>query len=223
VVEFGAGPLPPAGVRRHSRAVLALARALAPPRELARPIPFGAERRADMADYAQRHYGFHDHRLRDPKVVVQHYTVTDSFQPVFDYFSRNEPDPEHHELPGICAHYVIDRDGTIHRLVPTSLMCRHTMGLNWTSIGIEHVGRSDAQVMGNPRQLAASLRLTRALQGRHGIRTRNVIGHNESRESPFHRERVARMRAQTHGDFPRAVMDGYRRRLEALPAPASMR
>jgi N-acetylmuramoyl-L-alanine amidase len=118
---------------------------------------------------------------------------------------------------------VIDRNGTIYRLVPTTIMCRHTVGLNWTAIGIEHVGQSDAQVIGNRRQLAASLRLTRALQGRHGIATRNVIGHNESRESPYHRERVARLRTQTHADFPKAVMDGYRRRLARLPAPASLR
>ena len=102
-------------------------------------------------------------------------------------------------------------------------MCRHTVGLNWTAVGIEHVGQSDAEVMGNPRQLAASLRLTRALQGRYGIATRNVIGHNENRSSPYHRERVARLRSQTHADFPRAVMDVYRRRLQALPAPASLR
>ena len=102
-------------------------------------------------------------------------------------------------------------------------MCRHAVGLNWTAIGIEHVGQSDAQVMGNRRQLAASLRLTRALQGRYGIATRNVIGHNENRESPFHRERVARLRTQTHADFPRAVMNGYRSRLRRLPAPASLR
>jgi beta-N-acetylhexosaminidase len=203
--------------------VLALARAIAPPREVPKPIPYGPERRADMADYAERHYGIHDYRLRDPKVIVEHYTVTSSFAPVFDYFSRNEPDPELHELPGVCSHYVIDRDGTIYRLVPTSIMCRHTVGLNWIAIGIEHVGRSDAEVIGNPRQLAASLRLTRALQGRYGIATRNVIGHNENRESPFHRERVARLRTQTHADFPKAVMDGYRRRLERLPAPASLR
>jgi beta-N-acetylhexosaminidase len=133
------------------------------------------------------------------------------------------PDAELHELPGTCAHFVIDRDGTIHQLVPIRLMCRHTVGLNWTAIGIEHVGQSDAQVMGNRRQLAASLRLTRSLQGRFRIATRNVIGHNENRESPFHRERVARLRTQTHADFPRAVMDRYRRRLEALPAPASLR
>jgi N-acetylmuramoyl-L-alanine amidase len=223
VVELAGGALPPAGVRRHAGAVLALARAVAPPREVAKPIPYGPERRADMADYAERHYGFHDFRLREPKVIVQHYTVTSAFAPVFEYFSRNERDPELNELPGVCSHYVIDRDGTIYRLVPPSIMCRHTVGLNWTAIGIEHVGQSDAQVIGNRRQLAASLRLTRALQGRHGIRTRNVIGHNENRDSPFHRERIARLRTQTHADFPKAVMDGYRRRLERLPAPASLR
>jgi beta-N-acetylhexosaminidase len=176
-----------------------------------------------MADYAQRHYGLHDYRLRDPRVIVEHYTVTSTFAPVFNLFSRNEPDQELHELPGICSHFVIDRDGTIYRLVRPSIMCRHTVGLNYTAIGIEHVGQSDAQVMGNRRQLAASLRLTRALQGRYGIATRNVIGHNESLSSPYHRERVERLRTQTHADFPKTVMDGYRRRLARLPAPASLR
>ena len=223
VVELPGGALTAAGARRHAGATLTLARAVAPPRELRKPIPYTAARRADMADYAQRHYGFHDFRLRDPKVIVQHYTVTSSFRPVFDLFSRNQPDAELGELPGVCSHYVIDRDGTIFRLVPATIMCRHTVGLNWTAIGIEHVGMSDAQVMGNRRQLAASLRLTRALQGRHGIATRNVIGHNENRDSPFHRERVARLRTQTHADFPRSVMNGYRRRLARLPAPASVR
>ncbi len=223
VVELPGGALPAPGVTRHARAVLATARAVAPPREVAKPIPYGPERRADMADYAQRHYGFHDHRLLKPRVIVQHYTVMSSFAPVFDYFSRNQPDPELNELPGVCSHYVIDRDGTTYRLVPASVMCRHTVGLNWTAIGIEHVGMSDAQVMGNRRQLAASLRLTRALQGRFRIRTPNVIGHNENRQSRFHRERVPRLRNQTHLDFPRAVMRSYRRRLERLPAPGSLR
>ncbi|HZN88370.1 MAG TPA: DUF2817 domain-containing protein [Thermoleophilaceae bacterium] len=223
VIELPGGPLDGASSRRHARSVLSLARAIAPARVTSKPIPYGPERRADMAAYARRHYGIDDYRLTRPRVIVQHYTVTDTFQPVFDYFSVNRPDPELGELPGVCSHYVIDRDGTIYQLVQTSLMCRHTVGLNWTAIGIEHVGRSDAQVMGNARQLAASLRLTRMLQGRHRIPTRNVIGHNENRSSPFHRERVARLRTQTHGDFPKAVMDGYRRRLGALPAPASLR
>ena len=36
------------------------------------------------------------------------------------------------------------------------------------------------QVLGNARQRRASLRLTRSLQGRYGIETKNVIGHAES-------------------------------------------
>jgi N-acetylmuramoyl-L-alanine amidase len=223
VVELPGGRLGRADVRRHAGAVLGLARSIAPPRVVAKPIPFGDGRKADMRAYAQRHYGIDDYRLRDPKVIVEHYTVTQSFPPVFDTFAPNRPDPELHELPGICSHFVIDRDGTIYQLVPLELMCRHTVGLNWTAIGIEHVGTSDAQVMGNRRQRSASLRLTRALQGRYDVRTRNVIGHNESRSSPFHRERVARLRTQTHADFPKPVMDRYRRLLGRLPAPASMR
>jgi N-acetylmuramoyl-L-alanine amidase len=223
VVELPGGRLPADGVRRHARAVLGLARAVARPRIVQKPIPYDAERKADMRSYARRHYGIDDHRLRDPKVIVQHYTVTTSFPPVYDTFAPNRPDPELGELPGVCSHYVIDRDGTIYQLVSTRIMCRHTVGLNWTAIGIEHVGTSDAQVLGNPRQMAASLRLTRMLQGRYGIETPNVIGHNENRSSPFHRERVKRLRTQTHGDFPTAAMDVYRRRLERLPAPASLR
>ena len=176
-----------------------------------------------MRGYTQRHYGIDEHRLIDPKVIVQHYTVTDSFPPVFNTFAPNVPDPELHELPGVCAHFVIDRDGTIYQLVALELMCRHAVGLNYTAIGIEHVGTSDAQVMGNARQRSASLRLTRALQGRYEIATRNVIGHNENRSSPFHRERVERLRTQTHADFPKPVMDRYRRLLGRLPAPASLR
>ena len=63
------------------------------------------------------------------------------------------------------------------------------------AIGIEHVGTSDADVLGRSRQLAASLALTRWLQGRYGIRDRDVIGHAESLSSPYHRERQRMLEA----------------------------
>ena len=166
-----------------------------------------------MRAYATRHYGLHRARLIAPKVIVEHLTANTSFSATFATFAPDTPDPELHELPGTCAHFVIDQRGTIHQLVPLKWMCRHTVGLNWTAIGIEHVGTSEAQVMGNPRQLRASLRLTRWLQARYGIATKNVIGHNESLSSPFHRERVARLAHQTHGDFPRRWMTIYRKDL----------
>ena len=223
VVELPAGPLSRASTARHAAAVRAVTRAVAPPRVTQRPIPFGADRKRQMRGYARRHYGIDDHRLRRPRVIVEHYTASNSFDSAYRIFAGNERDAELGELPGVCAHYLIDRDGTIAQLVPTSIMCRHTVGLNYTAIGIEHVGTSDGQVLSNRAQLRSSVRLTRMLQGRHGIATRNVIGHNENRDSPFHRERVARLRRQTHGDFVRASMRRYRRALELLPAPRSVR
>ena len=43
-----------------------------------------------------------------------------------------------------------------------------------------------------------------------------MIGHAESLSSPYHRERVARLRHQTHGDMRHASMVTYRRKLQAL-------
>ena len=125
-------------------------------------------------------------------------------------------DSELHELPGTCAHFVIDTDGTIYQLVPLDTICRHTVGLNWTAIGIEHVATSDVAVLGNARQLAASLRLTAWLMQHYRISLANVIGHNESLTSPFHRELYRAWRCQTHADWRRPDMDGYRARLAVL-------
>ena len=173
-------------------------------------IPFGAKRRAETAAYAQRHYGLERWRLERPQVIVEHYTASNSFSSAYSTFAADRPDGELGELPGVCAHFVIDRDGTIYQLVRLNTICRHTVGLNWTAFGIEHVGTSDRQILGNAAQLSASLSLTLWLMSTHGIELRNVIGHNESLTSPYHRERYRAWRCQTHGDFRRASMQIYR-------------
>jgi hypothetical protein len=183
------------------------------------PIPYSAKRRSDMAAYAKRHYGTREHRLRRPRVIVEHIAVAGTADSVWNTFAPNRRDPELHELPGVCAHYVVNSRGRIHQLVSLRLMCRHTVGLNYTAIGIEHTGFSDRDLLTNRRQLRASLRLTRWLRCSRGIRIRNVIGHNESLRSPYHRERVRRLRTQTHGDMTRRSMRKYRRSLRARPCP----
>jgi beta-N-acetylhexosaminidase len=240
VVELPAGRLVAGAVRRHVAAVLhlaegdqagspaaaAAARPPDPAAEALRPaivqrrIPFPARRRTEMAAYAQRHYGRHTWRLSAPRAVVQHYSVTASADAVYRIFAPDRRDPELHELPGTCAHFVVARDGTIFQLVDLGTMCRHALGLNHVSIGIEHVGFSDRQVLSNPRQLEASLRLTRWLRCRHGIALADVIGHAETLTSPHHLERVARLRDQTHSDMGRGAMTEYRRRLARLRCPA---
>ena len=108
-------------------------------------------------------------------------------------------------------------------------MCRHTVGLNWTAIGIEHVGLSDAQVLGNARQLAASLALTTWLHGPLHIGLGDVIGHNESLHEPLPPRDYAGWRCQTHADWnsadmarlPRAA--GSARQREGVPLGGPVR
>ena len=170
-----------------------------------------------MAAYAKRHYGMRRYRLRRPQVIVEHIAVAPTADSVWNTFAPNRRDPELHELPGVCTHFVVNSRGRIHQLVSLKVMCRHTVGLNYTAIGIEHTGFSDRDLLTNGRQLRASLRLTRWLRCSRDIRVRNVIGHNESLRSPYHRERVRRLRQQTHGDMTRSSMRKYRRKLHARP------
>jgi beta-N-acetylhexosaminidase len=192
------------------------------PAIVAKPIPFGAARKQETAAYSARHYGLRTWRLARPRVIVQHYTASSTFSSAWNTFAADVPDGELGELPGTCAHFVVDRDGTIYQLVELSTMCRHTVGLNYTAVGIEHVGRSDREVLGNPRQLQASLRLTAWLMQRFGIRLVNVIGHSESLASPYHRERYKGWACQTHGDFAHASMQVYRARLAAVARRAGL-
>jgi N-acetylmuramoyl-L-alanine amidase len=184
------------------------------------PIPFGPKRKRQMAAYSERHYGERTWRLRHPRAIVEHVAEAGSAAAVHSAFAPDVPDPELHELPNVCAHFVVSSSGRIFQLVNLRTRCRHTVGLNWTAIGIEHAGFSDGDVLGNRRELRASLRLTRYLRCRFRIKLRNVIGHSESLGSPYHRERVAGLRRQTHGDWSHRSMRVYRRKLGRLgPCP----
>jgi beta-N-acetylhexosaminidase len=199
-------------VRRLAALVLALAMltpgvaaAGAPPdpREV-RPeiswqrIPFGAARRRQTAAYSQRHYGEREWRLLDPRVIVIHYTSGTSFDAAWNHFAANGTHLG--ERPGVCAHFLIDTDG-------------HAIGMNWTAIGIEHVGTSAEDVLGNGPMMRASLRLVAWLMLRYGIDVGNVIGHAEILRSPFHREAYEDWRCLTHADWNGGEMRRYRGRL----------
>ena len=93
-----------------------------------------------MAAYSERHYGEHTWRLRHPRVIVEHMSEASSAAAVYNTFAADVPDVELHELPNVCSHFVVSSSGRIYQLVNLRTRCRHTVGLNWTAIGIEHVG-----------------------------------------------------------------------------------
>ena len=175
-------------------------------------IPFGAQRKRQMAAYSRRHYGEREWRLLDPQVIVEHYTAGTSFDPAWNHFASNGTHLG--EKPGVCAHFIIDTDGTIYQLVNLGIRCRHAIGMNWTAIGIEHVGTNARGILDNRRMMRASLRLTSWLMLKYGINVGNVIGHAEILRSPYHHERYKDWRCSTHADWNRAEMRIFRRRLK---------
>lgn len=177
-------------------------------------IPFGAKRKRQMAAYSKRHYGERTYELTNPKVVVEHYTAGTSFDSAWNHFAANGTHLG--EKPGVCAHFIIDTDGTVYQLVNLAIRCRHAIGMNWTAIGIEHVGTDARGILDNRRMMRASLRLTAWLMLRYGINVGNVIGHAEILQSPYHREAYESWRCSTHADWDRGEMRIYRRRLKRV-------
>jgi N-acetylmuramoyl-L-alanine amidase len=181
------------------------------------PIPLGGKRKREMAMYSARHYGEDTFRLSRPKVIVEHYTDTPTALAAYNTFAPDVPDSEFNELPNTCAHFLVEPTGRIDQLVPLTFRCRHTVGLNWTAIGIENVGLSDQEILERPAQIASSLRLTAWLRCLYGIPLNDVIGHSESLSSPYHRELVPLFQHQTHFDWTRADMERFRGRLSRYP------
>jgi hypothetical protein len=205
------------GLAAASAALASPAALLPPPRIVKDMIPFPPAREQQMRAYALEHYGIDSYKLLHPHLIIWHYTVTSTFQSVWNTFADDVPDVTYHELPQVCAHFVIDTNGTIYQLVPLDIMCRQVVGLNYTAIGIENVGFSDQQVMSDTAQFDAALTLTRWLRCRYDIPVSGVIGHNESLSSPYYRELVPSFRGQTHLDFNKADMDVVRARVAKLP------
>jgi len=163
-------------------------------------IPFGAKRQAETAAYNKRHYHQDTYVLSNPKVVVLHFTAGAQWQSAWYTFAADRKymsTPGLWEYPGVSAHFIVCKDGTIIQCVPLNIRGRHAIGLNWTSIGIEIVQEvpsgktghwADQQILHRTKQIDAVLRLVRYLQGRFHIKTGNVTGHAMANSSPYFKD-----------------------------------
>ena len=79
------------------------------------PIPYGHQRKHQMAAYSKRHYGKRRWRLLHPRVIVLHFTAGPTYRSAWETFASDAPNMG--ELPGVCSHFVVAKNGRIHRLV----------------------------------------------------------------------------------------------------------
>ncbi len=147
-----------------------------------KPIVFDDERRQLTLEYMREHYGLTPAEPTiTPTMVVVHWTAYPTFQQSFDAFDpptllSNRADIRHASALNVSAHYLIDRDGTVYRLMPDTLMARHVIGLNHCAIGIENVGDGQDHPL-TDAQFTANVLLIEQLAKKYPIDY--VIGHHE--------------------------------------------
>lgn len=147
-----------------------------------RPLPFGPVRRALTLDYVRRHCDPEADTIEFvPRAVVVHWTASPTLASALAAFSpevlpKGRPELEKGGTLNVSAHFLVDRDGTVYRLLPETRVARHAVGLNRCALGIENVGGPKWPL--TRAQVEANAELVRDLKARHPS-LRYLLGHSE--------------------------------------------
>jgi N-acetyl-anhydromuramyl-L-alanine amidase AmpD len=149
-------------------------------RILEKPITWNEEREKLSLQYLKDRHGLDQEKaIIDPKIVVVHWTEVNSIESTFDVFDSptlgGRAELTNASNLNVSSQFLIDRDGTIFRLLPETTFARHTIGLNYAAIGIENIGGTNDPL--TKEQLKANEMLIRHLKKKYEIDY--VIGHYE--------------------------------------------
>lgn len=150
-----------------------------------KPIDFGAERIAMTKAYIKKHYDKTVDNIEIvPKIIVLHWTAEMGFDKSFNRLKPQRLLTDRKDIAkasqlNVSAQFLVDRDGTIYRLMPENWMARHVIGLNYSAIGVENVGgKGNKSEDLTPAQIHSNIALVRYL--RHKYPTiQYLIGHYE--------------------------------------------
>lgn len=146
-----------------------------------KPIKYDKERIQLSIDYLRERHGItQENQIINPKIIVLHFTDGGSVNSVYNYFNKTKIEDKRSfnrnqsEL-NVSSQFIIDRDGTIYRLMPENWFARHTIGLNYCAIGIENIGSVKQSL--TEAQVRANANLVRFLAKKYNIEY--LIGHQE--------------------------------------------
>lgn len=150
-------------------------------------LPNQEARAEGMQLYLQQHFGVDAPTEFNPKMVVLHWTGVKTAKSTWYTFASaglgGRVDIKGGGDVNVSAHFLVDRDGTIHRLLPETEFARHCIGFNHIAIGVENVGGTQDHPL-TESQVNANIWLIQELQKRHSIDL--VIGHHESKDFEQH-------------------------------------
>jgi N-acetyl-anhydromuramyl-L-alanine amidase AmpD len=114
-------------------------------------------------------------------MIVVHYTAMSSLQDSLSTFKplilpAGRTDIAGHGDVNVGIHYVVARDGILYRLLPETVMGRHTIGFNWCAIGIEMTAKNEGEL--TEAELSSTAGLVAWIASRHPS-IKYLIGHHE--------------------------------------------
>jgi N-acetyl-anhydromuramyl-L-alanine amidase AmpD len=157
-----------------------------------RPISFSEWRQEATRTYIAEHYEREVVEISiEPRIIVLHWTAIDDLEETLVRFDPEALPELRSDLGGtdqvnVSSQFLIDRNGTIYRLMPETWMARHTIGLNLSAIGIENVGGGGGVDNLTDGQIKSNIRLVRYLKSKYPS-IDYLIGHSEYREFEGHR------------------------------------
>ena len=155
----------------------------APARITEKPVVFDSEREELSLSYMRtRYYLERERPFIEPKMIVLHWTAIPTLEKSFQAFEDprlpgTRPDIQSASSLNVSAHFLVDRNGKIYRLLPETTMARHVIGLNHCAIGIENVGGTDDTPL-TKKQLKANIHLVKYLKEKFPD-IEYLIGHYE--------------------------------------------
>ncbi|MEL6673474.1 MAG: peptidoglycan recognition family protein [Bacteroidota bacterium] len=147
-----------------------------------KPIIWNEERQAMSLAYLKEHHDLeYDSAYIEPKIILLHHTVIPTFQGTFDTFNPIHLPANRKYISSagrlnVSSQFVVDRDGTIYRLLPETAFARHVIGLNYCSIGVENVGGTPDTPL-TQAQIEANIHLVQYLKRKYPIEY--LVGHHE--------------------------------------------
>lgn len=146
-----------------------------------KPVVFDQERKALTLKYLSEHYALEQvEPTIVPRMIVLHWTVIPTFEESFEAFNPSKlpgrPDLKAASSLNVSSQFMVDRDGTIYRLLPETTMARHVIGLNHCAIGVENIGGTDDLPL-TEKQVASNIWLVNYLSNKYDIEY--LIGHYE--------------------------------------------
>ncbi len=146
-----------------------------------KPITYDSTRIKLSLQYLKERHNLTQKSVKiEPIMIVLHWTAAKTMLSTFNAFNKPTLDGDRVAIAGasslnVSSQFLIDRDGTIYRLMPENSFARHVIGLNYCAIGVENVGSSDFPL--TEAQLLANEQLVRYLTKKYKIQY--LIGHYE--------------------------------------------